>query len=155
MGYTISGLSPEPFRHLYGLPDRQLDELGIKRFHVDQNPGFPDRIEMRDANVGETVLLLHHVYQPENSPYRASHAIFIREGAQDKYCVKNVVPEVMKSRLIALRAFDGSHMMVDAEIAQGGDIEKTIHLFFENPQVSYIQAHNAKRGCYSGRIDRD
>ena len=30
-----------------------------------------------------------------------------------------------------------------------------IQRFFANPDVDYIHAHNARRGCYAGRIDRD
>ncbi|MFO1133574.1 MAG: DUF1203 domain-containing protein, partial [Hyphomicrobiales bacterium] len=85
MAFRITGLSPEPFRHLFGLPDEQLRRLGVRRYVVDKTPGFPDRIEMRDAEVGETVLLLNHVCQPADTPYRASHAIFVREGAVESY----------------------------------------------------------------------
>ena len=49
MGFRITGLSPEPFRHLYGLSDQELVLHGVKRYIADKQPGFPDRIEMRDA----------------------------------------------------------------------------------------------------------
>ena len=78
MGFRISGLSAEPFRHLYGLSDAELARQNVKRYVVDEPIGFPDRIEMRDAALGETVLLLNHVCQPADTPYRASHAIFVR-----------------------------------------------------------------------------
>ncbi len=45
-------------------------------------------------------------------------------------------------------------MMLDAEVAQGTDITPIIDRFFANPEIDYIHVHNAKRGCYSGRIDR-
>ncbi|MEJ1938605.1 DUF1203 domain-containing protein, partial [Nostoc sp. NIES-2111] len=80
MAFRITGLSPEPFRHLFGLSDDDLMRHGVKRYVVDTSPGYPDRIEMRDAAPGETVLLLNHVCQPADTPYRASHAIFVREG---------------------------------------------------------------------------
>jgi hypothetical protein len=44
--------------------------------------------------------------------------------------------------------------MLDADVVEGRDIEGVIARFFANPDVAYIHAHNAKRGCYSGRIDR-
>ncbi len=47
MDYRIRGLSPEPFRHLYGLYDEELIARGAKRYIVDANPGFPDRIVNR------------------------------------------------------------------------------------------------------------
>ena len=62
--------------------------------------------------------------------------------------------KVMRTRLLSLRAYDGEGMMVDADVVDGKDIESVISRFFALPQVEYIHAHNAKRGCYSGRIDR-
>ena len=154
MAFRITGLSPEPFSHLYGLPDDELARHGVKRYVVDASPGYPDRIEMRDAAVGETVLLLNHVSQPADTPYRASHAIFVREGAARAYDAVDEVPAVMRTRLLSLRAFDGEGMMRDADVVEGAAIEGVIARFFADPAVSYIHVHNAKRGCYAGRIDR-
>ncbi|WP_119271107.1 DUF1203 domain-containing protein [Taklimakanibacter deserti] len=154
MAFRISGLSPEPFRHLYGLSDAELAKHGVKRYVVDTPTGYPDRIEMRDASPGETVLLLNHVCQPADTPYRASHAIFVREGAEETYTQVDEVPDVIRLRLMSLRAFDKDGMMLDADIVEGKEIEGVIQRFFANPDVDYIHAHNAKRGCYAGRIDR-
>jgi Protein of unknown function (DUF1203) len=98
MAFRITGLSPEPFRHLFGLPDDELAKHGVKRVVADEVPGFPCRIEMRDARLGETLLLLNHTCQPADTPYRASHAIFVREGATDTYDQLDQVPEVMRRR---------------------------------------------------------
>lgn len=154
MTFRITGLSPEPFQPLYGLSDAELAVRGVKRYVVDKKPGFPDRIEMRDAEQGETVLLLNHVCQPADTPYRASHAIFVREGAVQAYDAVGQVPEVMRTRLLSLRAYAADGMMLDADVVEGTHIEPVIERLFANPDVSYIHAHNAKPGCYSGRIDR-
>jgi hypothetical protein len=154
MSFRITGLSAEPFRHLYGLSDHELARHGVRRYIANTRPGFPDRIEMRDASVGDKLLLLNHVCQPANSPYRASHAIFVREGAENTYDRVDEVPEVMRTRLLSLRAYDADGMMLDAEVVDGREIEGVISRLFVAPDVAYIHAHNAKRGCYSGRIDR-
>lgn len=154
MAFRITGLSPEPFQSLFGLPEQDLESLGMKRYIVGSNPGFPDRIEMKDAQLGQSVLLLNHVCQPANTPYRASHAIFIREWATQAYDAVDQVPQSMEIRLLSLRAFTDAGMMLDAEVAEGIAIEPVIAQMFSNPEVSYIHVHNAKQGCYSGRIDR-
>ena len=154
MSFRITGLSAEPFRHLYGLSEQELALRGVKRYIADHSPGFPDRIGMRDASVGEKLLLLNHVCQPENTPYRASHAIFVMEGAERAYDRVDEVPDVMRTRLLSLRAYDAEGMMLDADVVDGKEIEAVIWRFFGCPDVAYIHAHNAKRGCYSGRIDR-
>lgn len=155
MEFVVTGLSPEPYRHLYGLSESELAAHGVRRYVADATSGFPDRIEMRDANPGEPVLLLNHVSMEQDTPYKASHAIFIREGAERAYRGENEIPEVMFSRILSLRAFDAEGMMIDASLAKGEDIKAAIERFFENPKVAHIHAHNAVRGCYSGRIDRN
>jgi hypothetical protein len=144
MSFRITGLSPEPFKHLYGLSEEELARHGVKRYVAAEGSGFPDRIEMRDARPGETVLLLNHVSQPAASPYHARHAIFVRDE----------IPAAMRKRVLSLRAFDAAGMIVDADIADGLEAESVILRFLANPDVAYIHAHNAKYGCYSGRIDR-
>jgi hypothetical protein len=152
--FRITGLSPEPFRHLFGLPDDELAKRKVHRTIADTKPGYPCRIEMRDAEPGETMLLLNHVCQPADTPYRASHAIFVREGAANQFNQVDHIPECLRLRLLSLRAYDAHGMMQDADVTEGTTIEPLIARLFANPDVLYIHAHNAKRGCYAARIDR-
>jgi len=154
MTFRIRGLSPEPFRHLFGLDEAALAAAGARRYVVDQAPGFPDRIEVRDVEPGETVLLLNYTHQPADTPFRASHAIFVREGATTAYDAVDRVPEVIRIRPISLRAFDADHMMVEAELVDGAAIETAIGRLFTHPRVAYLHAHYATRGCYAAHIDR-
>jgi Protein of unknown function (DUF1203) len=154
MSFRIQGLSPAPFMPLYGLSEAELAGRGVLRYPVDKSPGFPDRVEMRDAAPGETVLLLNHVCQPADTPYRATHAIFVREGATRAFDEVDVVPAVLRSRLLSLRAYDAKGMMVDADVVDGADVDDLIKRLLDNAEVNYIHAHNAKRGCYAGRIER-
>lgn len=154
MSFRIRGLSPAPFLPYFGLPDAELATLGIIRQVVDSQPGYPDRIELRDAAIGDTVLLLNHVCQDADTPYRASHAIFIREGATQQYDAVDQVPASLRIRLLSLRAYDEHGMMLDADVVEGNAIETVIARLFADPAVSCIHAHNARRGCYAARIDR-
>lgn len=154
MSFRITGLDPFQFRHLFGLPDDQLAREGVKRYAVDAKPGFPDRIELRDLELGETALLLNYTHQPANTPYRASHAIFVREGAQQAANIVDDIPEVIRVRPISLRAFNEAGEMLDADLVDGREIEPLIKRFFVNPNISYLHAHYAKRGCFAARIVR-
>lgn len=154
MSYRITGLSPDPFRHLFGLPDAALAAHGAQRWTATPGSRLPDRIELRDAEPGETLLLLNHEHQPATTPYRATHAIFVREGATAAYAREGEIPEAMRSRMLSLRAFDAAHWMVDAELVDGREAEAAISRLFAQPVVAYIQAHYATRGCYAARIER-
>jgi hypothetical protein len=154
MSFRIAGLAPEPFRHLFGLPDDALRQLGVERHAVDAFPGFPDRISLRDVPLGETVLLLNHVHQPADTPYRASHAIFVREQADAAWDAVDEVPDALRRRLLSLRAFDATHRMLDADVVEGSALEGAVERLFADPRVAYLHAHYAKRGCYAARIER-
>ena len=155
MDYKISGLSAKPFQHLFGLPEHELAQKNVIRYNVDEYPGFPDRIEMRDAAVGKTVLLLNFQHQPTHSPYQASHAIFVSESANKTYTEVNTIPKVLSSRLQSLRGFSDQGMLIDADIANGEqELSNLIRRFFQNQLISYIHTHNAKQGCYSGIVER-
>ena len=154
MGFRITGLSNEAFTSLFGLTDEDLAARGAKRYVADAKPGFPDRVELRDAEPGESVILVNHRHQPADTPYQASHAIFVLEGAGARYDRVDEIPEVLRPRTISLRAFDAAHMMVDADLVEGSVLEGAIDSLLANPEVDYIQAHYAKRGCYAARIER-
>lgn len=127
---------------------------GARRCIATATPGFPDRIELRDAAPGESLILLNYEHQPAPTPYRASHAIFVREGAQTAYSAVGLVPEALSIRWISLRAFDDAGEMLNAELVDGSVMKPVIEDFFANPKVSYLHAHYAKRGCYAARFDR-
>ncbi len=154
MSFRIRGLDPAPFRHLYGLPDEELVPRKIRRYRVTERPGFPDRIEMRDLELGETALLLNYTHQPADTPYRASHAILIREGATAAYDAVDEVPEVIRVRAISVRAFNDRGEMLDADLAPGTEIEPMIRRFLADPATSYLHAHYAQRGCFAALIER-
>ena len=154
MGFRITGLSPDPFRNLFGLTDDQLAALGAQRMIADSHPGYPDRVTLRDAEAGQSLILVNYEHQPAETPYRSRHAIFVLEGAQTAFDAVDVIPEVMATRWMSLRAFDGRDMMVDAALAAGPDLIDAIDRMLEGPQVVYVQAHYATRGCYAARITR-
>ena len=154
MTFRISGLNPSQFRHLFGLSDDELAAVGARRCIADTRPGFPDRIEVRDAESGETLILLNYEHQPANTPYHSSHAIFVLEGATTPLDVVDAIPEVMRVRTMSLRAFDRDGEMVSAELVDGAEMEASIERLFNSPAVDYIHAHYATRGCYAARIDR-
>ena len=154
MPFRIVGLDPAAFRHLYDRLDADLSQFGAQRVTADSCPGFPDRIELRDAEPGETLLLLNYTHQPANNPYRACHAIFVREGAERRYDRVGEIPEVMRIRPISLRAFNDADEMVQAELVDGVSLALQIERMFAEAGIAYLHAHYAKRGCFAARVER-
>jgi uncharacterized protein DUF1203 len=153
MTYRITGLDPAPYKPLFGLSDEELAARGAVRMAVT-SPTFPCRVSLTDREIGEQVLLLNHVSHDVANPYRASHAIFVTEGAEEPAEYVDEIPPVFKTRVLSLRGFDKDGMMAAAILAQPGEADAVIRKLFANPEIATIHAHNATRGCFSAKIER-
>jgi hypothetical protein len=154
MTYRIRGLDPAPYRSLFGLAGHALAKRSIVRMTVTEKPSFPCRVTLADREVGESVLLLNHVSHDVAGPYRASHAIFVLEGAEKAAEFVDEVPPVFAPRILSLRGFDAQGMMADAILTQPGEADAGIRRLFADPAIATIHAHNATRGCFAAKIER-
>jgi hypothetical protein len=152
--FQLVAINSQPFEHLFDLSDDQLKAMGVMRCFATENPGFPCRVSLEDADVGEELLLIPYEHHPVLSPYRASGPIFIRRGVKPKYLPVGEVPDYVTRRLISVRAYNGEHMMVTATVCEGIAVAAEIERIFADSKVAYIQLHNAKQGCFSCQVNR-
>lgn len=154
MHYLIEGLDPAPFQPLFALDDAELETRNARRVTADARPGYPCRITLDEAELGETLILLNHSSRDGDTPYRASHAIFVREAAERAAIFRNVIPPVLATRHLSLRGFDAGGMMVDAMLTEPGAVEGGLLSLFRNQSIVEIDIHNAVRGCFAARAQR-
>jgi len=155
MSFQIHALPAEKFQPLFKMSGQELAGVQATRMIVDAKPGYPCRVSLADAEVGETVILVNYEHQPAESPYRSAHAIFVREQASQAIPKRGEVPEALTTRLISVRAFDDRHYMVNADVVDGTDLGKIIPAMFREPTVAYLHLHNAKPGCFAALVRRD
>jgi hypothetical protein len=154
MAFQLVGIDPQPFEPLFLLDDAALARRGARRVIADAAETYPCRVTLDEAGAGEELLLLQYEHQPGNSPYRASGPIFVRRAqARRALPVDTVTPYVTK-RLISVRAYDAAHMIVDAAVCEGIAVADEIRRLLARADVDYLHLHNAKRGCYSCRVNR-
>lgn len=154
MTFRITPLSRATFAPLFALADDALPAHGARRIVAGLGGGYPCRVSLRDADPGETVILVHHQHQPADTPFRASHAVYVREAAEECAPAPGEVPDLFRTRLMSLRAFDAEGMMVDAAVAPGTELRPAIAAMLADPAVAYLHLHYAKPGCYAARVDR-
>jgi Protein of unknown function (DUF1203) len=154
MPFQIHALDPSPFTPLFALDEAALWARGAKRVVATSNPGFPCRVSLVDAEVGDTLLLLNHEHLAGLTPYAATHAIYVREGAVRAAPAPGEVPDVLARRLLAVRAYDNDSMMIDADVTEGDVVGDVIDRFFAQPETRFIHLHNAKRGCFAATVTR-
>jgi hypothetical protein len=158
MDFRITGLPVEPFISFFTMSEKELLAHGARRVIAEpSDPRLmpPCRVSLRDAAVGETSILLNYPHHATpTSPYRAAGPIYVREGVRETASFINHVPAQQHIRLLSVRAYDPQGIMVDAEVAEGTELEAVIDRMFRRDDVAFLHAHNARRGCYSCRIDR-
>ncbi len=153
MDFRIRGLDPTAFMPLFAMDDAELAARRAVRTVADSKPGFPCRVTLDDAEPGMPVLLLNYEHLSVDSPYRASHAIYV-SAAKQPFDAVNVVPPALRTRLLSVRAFDVNGMMVDADVSEGAAVDALIERLLERREVDYLHAHFARRGCFAARVER-
>ena len=152
--FRLVGLAPEPFAPLFLQSTEALAAIGAQRCVATGHPGFPCRVSLDDAAIGEELLLLTYIHQPADSPYRASGPIYIRRNATARSIAVGEIPDSIQRRMISLRAYDSSDMMITADVHPGTAVATEILQQFANPDVAYIHLHNAKPGCFACAVER-
>jgi hypothetical protein len=151
MGFRITGLPAEDFSHLFSLDDVELTTLGAVR-RTAQHPA-PCRISLTDATPGDEVILVNYEHHPVDSPYRMRFAIYVRKG-EETYDKVDEVPEQLRKRTLAARAFDADGMMVKFELVEGAKLQEAIERLLADPRAAYLHLHFAAPGCYAARVER-
>jgi hypothetical protein len=154
MSFRIAGLPAEHFAHLFALSDTELAQQGaVRRVADGRRPGYPCRVSLTDSRPGDELLLVNYEHHPVASPYRMRFAIYVRKG-EETYDRIGEVPEQLRIRTLAVRAFDAGAMMVGCELVDGHDLEAAIERQLAEPRAAYLHVHFATAGCYAARVER-
>jgi hypothetical protein len=154
MSFRITGLPAEDFACLFAMPDRELAEHGaVRRIADGREPGYPCRISLTDSRPGDELLLVNYEHHPVDSPYRMRFAVYVRRG-EETFDRIDEIPEQLRIRSLAVRAFDADAMMVGWELVEGRNLEGAIDRLLSDPRAAYLHIHYAAPGCYAARVDR-
>ena len=100
-------------------PDIELEKHGIKRMVVDEKPGYPCRVTLEDAKIGEEVLLIPYDFHKTNSPYQSRGPVFVRKGLETNVFRNNEIPVMLNHRLLSFRGYDKNGFMKEAITEKG------------------------------------
>ena len=154
MSFRIQGLPAEKFAPLFTLSDEDLAARGaVRRIADARKPGYPCRVSLTDSKPGDELILVNHEHHAVDSPYRMRFAIYVRKG-EETYDAVDEVPEQLRLRKLAVRAWDAEAMMVGHELVDGRELESAIDRLFANPQAKYLHVHFASPGCYAAKVER-
>src|SRR4051794_20769205 len=99
------------------------DATPARRVVADSPSGYPCRRCLRDAAVGDELLLLPYDPFPVASPYAGNGPIYVHAGGCPAFEDDGAVPEFVARRTsMSVRAYDGEGMLTDADVVTGGDV---------------------------------
>ena len=152
--FQFQALSKTIFKPLMDMDDEQLNTRDARWILVDSEPGYPCRVSLVDASVGERVLALSFFHHDVKSPYRASGPIFVREHATKATPAVNEIPTMLLNRKLSIRAYNSEHLLIEAEVTNGTELESSIRKLFKNENAAYLHIHNASPGCFNCSVHR-
>jgi len=152
--FIIKPIKKSMFDDYLNQSDLQLTKVDATWLVADSKPGYPCRVSLKEAEIGERVLLIPYKYHDVKSPYQASGPIFIRQNATTAKLSINEIPEILTERLLSVRAYSKGHLMIHAETVLGVDLEGVIRNQFKDDKATYLQVHNANPGCFNCTVYR-
>jgi hypothetical protein len=154
MHFRILGLPAATFAPLFALSDDELAAHGaVRRIADAREPGYPCRVSLTDSRPGDELILVNYEHHPVASPYRMRFAILVRKG-DETFDAIDTVPAQLRSRTLAVRAFDADAMMVGFELVEGTRLEDAVAHLFGDSRAAYLHVHFAAPGCYAARVER-
>jgi Protein of unknown function (DUF1203) len=154
MHFRILGLPAEEFAPLFSMPDAELVKHdAVRRIADNRERGYPCRVSLTDSKPGDELILVNYEHHAVASPYRMRFAIYVRPG-EEQFDAVDEVPDYLRGRTLAARAYDQAGMMVGWELIEGDQLEGTIERLLAESRTSYLHVHFAAPGCYAARVDR-
>ena len=153
MTFQIEALPVEPFVDYFDMTDDELERVGACRMIADEENAFPCRVSLRDAEIGEELILCNYEHLSVDSPYRARHAVFVSKSEQ-ALLVENELPSHLAHRLLSLRGFTADGMMKTADVCEGPNLRSGLDQIMADTEIQFVDIHNAKQGCFHARARR-
>jgi len=147
--FQIKPLARKPFAEYETLSTEELSARGVQLVTVDAAPGYPCRVSLADAEIGEQVFLLTFPFHDTSSPYRATGPIFVRPGVEVAEIPPGEIPdELLAPRDLSLRAYDDTGTLIGASLTPGTEAREALLRLIEESRPQYVHIHNAATGCY-------
>jgi hypothetical protein len=154
MHFRIQGLAAEEFAPLFSMSDTELAERGaVRRIADARERGYPCRVSLTDSKPGDELILVNYEHHAVASPYRMRFAVYVRPG-EKQFDAVDEVPQYLRGRTLAVRAFDDTGMMVGWELVEGDRLEDAVAKLLAEPRAAYLHLHFAAPGCYAARVER-
>ena len=139
-----------------GFRARELDDGGNVILRRVADGPSPCRHCLRDARDGEDLLLLSwHLPRPRGI-YWTPSPIFLHAGDCPRFDAPDVIPDIVRSRLVSVRAYDAGGMCLYdlGHAGEGADIDAPLTRAIGDRRTAFVNIHTAKPGCLLCQVER-
>ena len=112
----------------------------MRRIADARDPGYPCRVSLTNSKPSDELILVNYEHHDVASPYRMRFAVFVRR-AEETFDAVDAVPEQLRKRTLAVRAFDSDAMMIGHELIEGPRLEDAIGRLFADQRAAYLHVH--------------
>lgn len=138
------------------LREVECDDFGLLIKRIRNADTYPCRHCLREASAETGMLLLAYRTREPAGVYGHATAIFLCEAACDRFADENMLPPIVRNRVVSFRAFgaDGG-MIYDAnELVFEGEHDAALDRMLDRAEVAYVNVHTAKAGCFLCHVER-
>ena len=143
---------------VHALSDAAAEEARRSPGAVPADAGdgpYPVRCCLADADDPAGVVLASIMPFRGESPYAARSPVYVHAQRCAGHAEEpGAVPEMLRGRLLSVRAYDGRHMLTGTGVLPGTELEDAIERLLGDEAGAYVHVHFAGPGCYACRIDR-
>jgi hypothetical protein len=129
----------------------RLDPFGAKaEVWTARDSRLPCRHCLNEARFNSEVLLISYQPLKKETPYAGRGPIFICADECAGFDLTQLVPEIVATRHVNLRAYDRSGKMLYpySRLAKGDEAEDHIGEMLKDQDVFEVHAHTALHGCF-------
>ena len=138
--------------------ETRQDDFGRQMKVMSSPEGLlPCRHCLQGSKPGEDMLLGSYKLERPQGFYWTPSPIFVHARSCERYDARNHMPDILKSSLMSLRAYDADDMcLYDLGVVtdrQGWD--DLIRRSLDDRRTSYVNVHTARPGCMLCVVTRD
>jgi hypothetical protein len=133
-----------------------FDDGGNPILHRVADGPSPCRHCLRDARDGEELLLLSwHLPRPLGI-YWTPSPIFLHASDCPRFDAPNVIPDIVRARLVSVRAYDAAGMCLYdlGQVSDGDAVDSPLARAIDDDRTAFVNIHTAKPGCLLCQVER-
>lgn len=123
---------------------------------VADAPGAPCRQCLRDAEVGEEMLLLSwHLPRPLGI-YWTPSPIFLHAKPCTPFREPDAIAPIVRNRLVSVRAYDREGMCLYdlGDVSEGTYVDDLLARALTDERTDFVNIHTARPGCLLCQVER-